>query len=72
MQLNTQSVCGCVISNLLFAVLYFVCSVRGHDVRLVSGYDRVVFGRGQVILKCDNGTLMCGSDGRADGCAFGK
>jgi gamma-glutamyltranspeptidase/glutathione hydrolase len=44
---------------------------RGHDVRRVGGYDRALFGRGQVILRDDEtGTLTGGSDPRADGCAM--
>ena len=46
-------------------------SSRGHPVREVTGWDRALFGRGQVILH-DRGTgvLVGGSDGRADGCAM--
>jgi gamma-glutamyltranspeptidase/glutathione hydrolase len=44
---------------------------RGHDVRLVVGYERALFGRGQVILRDEQtGTLTGGSDPRADGCAM--
>ena len=44
---------------------------RGHEVRRVGGYDRALFGRGQVILRDDEtGTLTGGSDPRADGCAM--
>lgn len=44
---------------------------RGHPVHEVVGWDRALFGRGQVIL-CDprTGLLVGGSDGRADGCAM--
>jgi gamma-glutamyltranspeptidase/glutathione hydrolase len=43
----------------------------GHLVYLVSGYDRSVFGRGQVILRdAETGVLCAGSDPRADGCAM--
>ena len=43
----------------------------GHPVYLVSGYDRSVFGRGQVILHdAETGVLCAGSDPRADGCAM--
>ena len=43
----------------------------GHPVYLVSGYDRSVFGRGQVILRdAETGVLCAGSDPRADGCAM--
>jgi gamma-glutamyltranspeptidase/glutathione hydrolase len=44
---------------------------RGHEVGRVGGYDRALFGRGQVILRDDEtGTLTGGSDPRADGCAM--
>jgi gamma-glutamyltranspeptidase/glutathione hydrolase len=44
---------------------------RGHDVRRVVGYDRALFGRGQVILRDEQtGILFGGSDPRADGCAM--
>ena len=37
----------------------------------VSGYDRSLFGRGQVILRDpQTGVLCAGSDPRADGCAM--
>jgi gamma-glutamyltranspeptidase/glutathione hydrolase len=44
---------------------------RGHPVQRVGGWDRALFGRGQVIL-CDptTGMLTGGSDPRADGCAM--
>ena len=43
----------------------------GHPVYLVSGYDRSLFGRGQVILRDpETGVLCAGSDPRADGCAM--
>ena len=43
----------------------------GHPVYLVSGYDRSLFGRGQVILRdAATGVLTAGSDPRADGCAM--
>lgn len=43
----------------------------GHPLYFVSGYERALFGRGQVIVR-DNqtGTLCAGSDPRADGCAM--
>ena len=43
----------------------------GHPVRLVRGYERVVFGRAQIIRRMDDGVLWAGSDGRADGAAVG-
>jgi gamma-glutamyltranspeptidase/glutathione hydrolase len=44
---------------------------RGHDTRVVNGYDQALFGRGQIILRNNlSGVLFAGSDGRADGCAM--
>jgi gamma-glutamyltranspeptidase/glutathione hydrolase len=43
----------------------------GHEVRQVSGHERGIFGRGQVILRePEAGVLWAGSDPRADGCAM--
>jgi gamma-glutamyltranspeptidase/glutathione hydrolase len=43
----------------------------GHPLYEVSGYERALFGRGQVILRdADSGVLSAGSDARADGCAM--
>jgi gamma-glutamyltranspeptidase/glutathione hydrolase len=43
----------------------------GHPVYSVSGYERSMFGRGQVILRDpESGVLTAGSDPRADGCAM--
>ena len=43
----------------------------GHNARVVLGYDRALFGRGQIILRDDlSGVLCAGSDARADGCAM--
>ena len=43
----------------------------GHPVYEVSGYERALFGRGQVILRgAETGVLCAGSDPRADGCAM--
>ena len=42
----------------------------GHPVYPVSGYERSLFGRGQVILRTEAGVLCAGSDPRADGCAM--
>ncbi|HEY5728675.1 MAG TPA: gamma-glutamyltransferase family protein, partial [Anaerolineales bacterium] len=43
----------------------------GHPVYSVSGYERALFGRGQVILRDpETGVLCAGSDPRADGCAM--
>jgi gamma-glutamyltranspeptidase/glutathione hydrolase len=44
---------------------------RGHPVEKVSGWDRALFGRGQIILRDpDSGVLTGGSDPRADGYAI--
>jgi gamma-glutamyltranspeptidase/glutathione hydrolase len=43
----------------------------GHPVYRVTGYNRALFGRGQVILRDpETGVLTAGSDPRADGCAM--
>jgi gamma-glutamyltranspeptidase/glutathione hydrolase len=45
---------------------------RGHRIRPVRGFDRSVFGRGQIIVRdSESGVLSGGSDPRADGCALG-
>lgn len=42
----------------------------GHDVHLVGGWDRALFGRGQIILRDPRaGVLTGGTDPRADGAA---
>jgi gamma-glutamyltranspeptidase/glutathione hydrolase len=44
---------------------------RGHKVRKVTGWERALFGRGQVIQRDPaTGVLTGGSDPRADGCAM--
>jgi len=44
---------------------------RQHQVRMVEGGARFLFGRGQIILRDPkSGTLTGGSDPRADGCAM--
>jgi gamma-glutamyltranspeptidase/glutathione hydrolase len=44
---------------------------RGHPVRKVTGWERALFGRGQIILRHPiTGILTGGSDPRADGCAM--
>jgi gamma-glutamyltranspeptidase / glutathione hydrolase len=44
---------------------------RGHPVREVTGWERALFGRGQVIVRDpETGVLTGGSDPRADGCAM--
>ncbi len=43
----------------------------GHRVYPVSGHERAIFGRGQIILRDrQSGVLWGGSDPRADGCAM--
>ena len=43
----------------------------GHPVKPVSGYERSLFGRGQVILRDPHSGVLCaGSDPRADGFAM--
>jgi gamma-glutamyltranspeptidase/glutathione hydrolase len=43
----------------------------GHPLYEVGGYERALFGRGQVILRDpETGVLCAGSDPRADGCAM--
>jgi gamma-glutamyltranspeptidase / glutathione hydrolase len=43
----------------------------GHDIEVVQGLDRSLFGRGQIILRdSDSAVLSAGSDPRADGCAM--
>ena len=46
---------------------------RGHElITKVSGYDRAIFGRAQIIKRVrTTGVYWAGSDGRADGCAIG-
>jgi gamma-glutamyltranspeptidase/glutathione hydrolase len=44
---------------------------RGHVVERVKGWERALFGRGQVILRePETGVLIGGSDPRGDGCAM--
>lgn len=45
----------------------------GHRMRPnVSGHEREVFGRAQIIVKDRKTDILCaGSDGRADGCSLG-
>lgn len=44
---------------------------RGHVTQHITGWERAVFGRGQVILRDPiSGLLSGGSDPRADGCAM--
>jgi gamma-glutamyltranspeptidase/glutathione hydrolase len=45
-------------------------SKRGHSIRVVAGWERALFGRGQIIIRdSQTGVLAGGSDPRADGCA---
>ena len=49
-----------------------VLKSMGHHVALVSGMERAMFGRGQIILRDrETGQFTGGSDPRADGCALG-
>jgi gamma-glutamyltranspeptidase/glutathione hydrolase len=44
---------------------------RGHAIKAgVPSFARAMFGRGQLIRRGDDGTLVGGSDRRADGCAM--
>lgn len=47
----------------------------GHNIKIVEGMDRIIFGRGQLIItQCDsqgNRVLWSASESRADGCAMG-
>jgi gamma-glutamyltranspeptidase/glutathione hydrolase len=45
-------------------------SQMGHPIASVAGHARAVFGRGQVILRDQDGVNWAGSDPRADGCAM--
>jgi gamma-glutamyltranspeptidase/glutathione hydrolase len=43
---------------------------RGHRLDIAGGWQRIAFGRGQIIRRESNGVLWGGSDPRADGCAM--
>jgi gamma-glutamyltranspeptidase/glutathione hydrolase len=50
---------------------YSSLEMMGHPLYSVSGFERALFGRGQVILRdAKTGALCAGSDPRADGCAM--
>jgi gamma-glutamyltranspeptidase/glutathione hydrolase len=54
-----------------FAVLAELAR-KGHRLQPVTGFERGVFGGGQIILRHpQTGVLMAGSDPRKDGCAVG-
>lgn len=42
---------------------------RGHRLDVARGWQRIAFGRGQIIRRESDGVLWGGSDPRADGCA---
>lgn len=42
---------------------------KGHKIKVISGNDRYIFGRAQIILRAATDVLWCGSDGRCDGSA---
>ena len=44
---------------------------KGHPIEVVTGLDRTMLGRGQIIARDERGTLWGGSDPRGDGCALG-
>jgi gamma-glutamyltranspeptidase/glutathione hydrolase len=47
-------------------------AARGHTLQAgLDGFERSVFGRGQIIRRAPDGVLWGGSDPRADGCAMG-
>jgi gamma-glutamyltranspeptidase/glutathione hydrolase len=50
-----------------------VLKAKGHVMveQTLRGFDRSMFGRGQIIRKLPNGILWAGSDPRADGAAYG-
>ena len=43
---------------------------RGHAIAVSRGWQRIAFGRGQIIRRERDGVLWGGSDPRADGCAM--
>jgi gamma-glutamyltranspeptidase/glutathione hydrolase len=64
---------GVALEEGMPADVYSDLEKMGHPVYApaVSGYDRSLFGRGQVILRdAETGVFCAGSDPRADGCAM--
>jgi len=45
-------------------------AAMGHPIKTIMGHERAIFGRGQIIIRHNNGVLWGGSDPRADGCAM--
>lgn len=44
---------------------------KGHNVEYRSGFDRLVFGKGQIIARDQETGVLCGgSDPRSDGCVL--
>ena len=44
-------------------------AARGHAAVSVTGFDRALFGRGQIIRREPDGSMAAGSEPRGDGCA---
>jgi gamma-glutamyltranspeptidase / glutathione hydrolase len=42
----------------------------GHRLAVRSGWQRLMFGKGQIIRRSPDGVLWAGSEPRADGCAL--
>ncbi len=55
------------------AVTVQALEAMGHHLRLVSGHERAIFGRGQIIQRrADTGVYWAGSDPRGDGQALAQ